>query len=131
MIPPNETAAALTTFLRATYELAWIRDKWLPDVVQVILFYLLDAPLLYLYLYGPSFMGIGFWGGRPFEDICAAMTGVSSGHWFELAGRCQSIIKQRFDSFLVLLYVPLFYVVLFALVRRFCLCRCPPGIVRK
>ena len=56
-------------------------------------------PLRRLYLQGPSF--VGFWGGQALADVCAQMSTVPASFWAEHPDRCDVLVEQRLQSFVV------------------------------
>lgn len=120
-------------------------SAFVPAVVQVLLFYLLDLPLFHLYRNGPSVWGIGFWGGQSYETICSQITSTDAQFWAQHVGECYGIIQRRFDGFLIMVYVPVFYLLLAATIvyagrcaftwpQRFCraeLVTCKPRTKRR
>jgi len=58
----------------------------------------LIAPFRALYLLGPSVQTLGFWAGRPQEDVCAEVTGTAASFWATNKDECASIIETRFIS---------------------------------
>ena len=96
----------------------------LPSMIQYLIDALLEAPLFQLYLSGPSVHSVGFWEGRPKEEICATMTGVPSSHWSVNQSLCEELIMNRFESWMVLLYVVIYGWILLKIVcqvTRLCL----------
>lgn len=75
-------------------------------------------PLAILYLHGPAMYGYGFWAGKEFPEICSALTGVSSGFWASHPDECTNLIRKRFDSFVIILFVSLYAYMIFLSVRR-------------
>lgn len=56
------------------------------------------APLRYLYDFGPAFGGWGFWEGRPPEDACAEITGVSASFWAQQQAPCFELLDRKFHA---------------------------------
>ena len=56
-------------------------------------------PLRRLYLQGPSYLG--FWGGQALADVCAQMSTVAAAFWAEHPDRCEELVTQRLQSFVV------------------------------
>ena len=56
-------------------------------------------PLRRLYLEGPAYLG--FWGGQAVEDVCAQMSSVAAAFWAEHPDRCDDLVTQRLQSFVV------------------------------
>jgi len=75
----------------------------------------IEDPLFELYINGPAFHGVGFWQGKPNEDICAELTSVSSSHWIKDSQECNDIIQRRFFSTVVVIYTAIYFTVLFKL----------------
>ena len=91
---------------------------------RTILFFIFEAPLLTLYLQGPSLFGYGFWEGKPFNEICAHLTGINASYWSESRndGECIALIERKFNAFLVFgyfcMYIAFILALLVACVRR-------------
>lgn len=84
-----------------------------PDAVQSLLILVLHVPLMHLYLRGPSWCGLGFWAGAEASVICASMApGTSAAFWQEHQQACRALITKRFQSWVVLIYVPVYYAAL-------------------
>ena len=58
-------------------------------------------PLRRLYLQGPSFFGVGFWGGAAPPDVCAQLSTVPAAFWAEHPGECEDVVTQHLQSFVV------------------------------
>ena len=58
-------------------------------------------PLRRLYLQGPSFFGMGFWGGAALPDVCAQLSTVPAAFWAEHLGECEDVVTQHLQSFVV------------------------------
>ena len=58
-------------------------------------------PLRMLYFDGPELGGYGFWGGRPPEDVCAEMSGLSSRAALLNPDGCTELLERRFAAFLL------------------------------
>jgi hypothetical protein len=85
-----------------------VTTKALAQIVQPLYQYGIRWPLMYVYLYGPSFklgfgQTFGFWNGVPVHDICAQKTGASSDHWLNNIEECQQLIKNDLHGLEVLL----------------------------
>lgn len=80
-------------------------------------------PLLIFYLHGPRWGNWGMWGGAAPSDMCAYMTTVDAMHWKQHPDVCIHLIRQRFFSFLLLIYATVYLFVLFKLCYwLFCSC---------
>ena len=96
----------------------------LPSFFQSIIDMLFEAPLFQLYIHGPAFHNFGFWEGRPKEEICSSMTGVPTSHWSINQMLCEELILNRFESWIVLVYVGIYLWILFKIaLQTFKLCR--------
>lgn len=109
-----------TVELIEQYEIAMQHFKhYVPAIVQLVLFYTLDLPLFHLYRNGPSVLGVGFWNGQAYEQVCAQITRVDASFWANgNMDTCHSLIQRRFDGFLIMLYVPAFYLLLVLLIAK-------------
>jgi hypothetical protein len=69
----------------------------------------LIVPARHLFLAGPTLMGC--WSGMPLQDVCAGMTGVPAAFWASAssADECHDIIDRHVWSYLVPLYVALYF----------------------
>jgi hypothetical protein len=61
-------------------------------------------PLKSLYFLGPSFSGVGGWGGTNAADICSQITQVPASHWINYSEVCSELLERKFSSFLVLFF---------------------------
>jgi hypothetical protein len=91
-----------------------------PSPVRTVLFVLIELPLLYLYLQGPQFAGIGFWEGQPFHAICHQLTKVDADHWQENMDVCEQVIERKFYAVLVAVYCVLYIICVIVVVRFGC-----------
>jgi hypothetical protein len=84
------------------------RRPYIPEWLRWLLTGLVEAPLLYLYLNGPDLGGVGGWRGTAPEEICAQLTSVHTLHWQNNIDACYSLVFQRFDSNLTLVYTVMY-----------------------
>lgn len=73
-------------------------------IVRFILTCVLEGPLAELWLNGPCVMGVGFWEGRPYADMCSYyLPGVPQTHWLspENARDCETLINRKLNSFIL------------------------------
>jgi hypothetical protein len=80
------------------------RKLYTPEWLRWLLAGVVEAPLLYLYINGPDWGGIGGWRGTAPEEICSQLTSVHTKHWQRNLDECYSLVYQRFDSSLTLVY---------------------------
>jgi len=100
------------------YNWMWIEIVFQIHYVTLVLSYIryvFEYPLYFLYLNGPSYMGC--WFQLPLIQICEQLTSVSHNHWQEHWAVCESLVHQRFMSFMYTLYIVLYYIVLFIVCR--------------
>jgi len=73
----------------------------------------ISAPFRYLYRHGPMLVvagvTVGFWDGLPSEEICGIMTQFKAEFWREHFLECEDIIHRKEQSFVVMIYVFLYY----------------------
>ena len=70
---------------------------------------LLFAPVLALYIHGPTVAGIGFWSGREHADICVGLSSLPR-HVFDAdPALCHAIIQRQANSMLVTVSVCLYF----------------------
>jgi hypothetical protein len=81
---------------------------YIPEWMRWLLAGVVETPLLYLYLNGPDLGGVGGWRGAAPEEICAQLTSVHTSHWQNNIDACYSLVFQRFDSNLTLVYAILY-----------------------
>lgn len=70
-------------------------------------------PLEKLYLYGPTFRGWGFWGGRKWDDICSELTQVDAEFWHNNKKECANLIERHFFQFVVFIQVVVYFYILY------------------
>lgn len=75
-------------------------------------------PLAWLYLKGPFILGM--WGSLPQEDICAQLTGTKTDTWVSLPNECVHIINNHFHSWVIFLYVLIYFILLTICVKSCC-----------
>jgi hypothetical protein len=90
-------------------QLAQFAIRWIPHWFHVLVRWTLLFPLHVLYRHGPALLGVGFWEGRPTEDVCAAITGVDSRFWAMHRDACVQLIDRKFQSFALTLTVLLYF----------------------
>lgn len=114
----TSTAVILSATATTTYSIIQ------QPLLRSLLFLVLEAPLLTLYLQGPQLGGYGFWEGLQYNEICARLTGVDAAHWSSSSGmvECLHLIDRKFNAFLILNYFILYIFILFLSVP--CLVRC-------
>ena len=75
--------------------------------------WIISQPFRYLYRHGPMLViagvTIGFWDGLPSEEICGIMTQYNAPFWREHLTECEEIIHRKEQSFVVMIYVILYY----------------------
>ena len=62
---------------------------------------LLLGSLRRLYLHGPAWWGVGFWGGQDRADICAQLSTVPAAFWDTHPEECHTLVEQHLRSFVI------------------------------
>ena len=62
---------------------------------------LLLGSLRRLYLHGPAWWGVGFWGGQAREDICSQLSTVPAAFWAAHPEECHALVEQHLRSFTI------------------------------
>lgn len=75
-------------------------------------------PLRRLYLFGPSFMQFGFWGGIDQSEICKSVTTYSENFWILNSFQCDDIIEKKFVAFRVSVEIILYFFILYKVARQ-------------
>jgi hypothetical protein len=70
------------------------------------------TPLARLYIWGPSWGTLGFWGGKPMHDICAQLTSLSSDFWLKHPEQCVEVVSKTFYSLIILVETVVYVVFL-------------------
>ena len=68
------------------------------------------TPARHLFLQGPALLGC--WQGSPLEDVCAGLTGSPSKFWAgseDTRRECNDIVDRQVFSFLVVIYVVMYF----------------------
>ena len=93
-----------------------VLSRWL----SVVLWFVVEMPLVHLYLRGPQlpFVG-GFCQGADPADICMQLSLVPSQHWKQNPDACALLIYRRIQSFLILTYTVLYFGLLLLFVKSF------------
>jgi hypothetical protein len=63
----------------------------------------IGAPLRWVYLFGPSISGYGFWEGKSAAEICSRVTDVKASFW-EMdrnRGECLNLIETKVHAFTI------------------------------
>lgn len=100
----------------ATTATSWLASP----LIRALLLYLIDIPLLDVYLNGPSFLG---WEGQKHEDICSAMTHVPAHEWATNPPACDDLIMRKFNAIIVIIHF-LLYIIVLALICGCTMCTC-------
>ena len=87
------------------------------EFVNSISYALFVYPLKSLYFLGPSFSGIGGWGGTNPADICSQLTQVPASHWLSYSEGCKELLERKFSSFLVLFLCSMYLWMLWKIVN--------------
>jgi hypothetical protein len=58
-------------------------------------------PLRVLYFDGPSWNGMGFWGGARGDDICSQLTNVPATFWLANLDQCYDLLNKKFNAFAI------------------------------
>jgi hypothetical protein len=66
-----------------------------------------------LYVYGPTVAGIGGWQGKTPENICSHLSPSPQDFWLRNMDECHRLITQQFYSWVVLLEVILYFMILY------------------
>jgi len=77
-------------------------------LMRRIIFTCVELPLLYVYMFGPSMGGYGFWEGKQLDIICSELTAVPQEHWTENIDVCETLVTHKFNSVLVAVYFVLY-----------------------
>lgn len=91
-------------------------------LLTTLLAYVLDRPLLELYMHGPALMGWGFHEGKEHALICAEYTGIPEMHWREAVEECEILIMRKFNALLVSLHFALYLAIVCTVVWSICGC---------
>lgn len=61
----------------------------------------IGAPLRWLYLFGPSLLGWGFWEGKTAAEVCSRLTNVEAAFWERdlNRGQCLELIEAKVHAF--------------------------------
>ena len=86
---------------------------------QVLAIYqwVIIRPLRRLYIYGPSFMEYGFWGGRSSSQICQSITTYSEAFWQSNVSACEDIIETKFRAFHITVEIIVYFMLLYQLAK--------------
>ena len=71
------------------------------------------GPFRRLYFQGPEISGFGFWQGRPSNEICSMITGVSGDLWIKNMYECEDLLDRKFVSFVILVEIVLYVYVVY------------------
>lgn len=102
MLSANSTSLVLYNYHRYTL----ITHPW----VRSLLYFVLEMPLLALYLGGPGWLG--GWSGRDISAVCADLTGVPETHWYINQWECERLVIRKFEALLIAFYFGLYLVAL-------------------
>ena len=61
------------------------------------------TPMAKMYLFGPSFLGWGFWAGQDLSQICSQKTNVPSEFWEKNPLQCVQLITKSFYAMVVVI----------------------------
>ena len=82
--------------------------------------FILGNPVRYIVLNGPrirlGLLDVGFYDGKPIEFVCADITGVSHLHWNFDHTECETLLQNRIDSWLILVFGVFYLFILMRLV---------------
>ena len=100
-LAPTETAlaAVIPPYTEVTAQVQHL----VRNTTQGLLNMLFVRPLAQLYLDGPT--ALGFWGGRPMQDICAHLTNTDANFWLASdrnVAECHAHVERHFNSWVVL-----------------------------
>ena len=104
-------------------------EQYTKYVIMFIFQTIYLRPLLFLYFYGSSIHGIGFWGGMSPTNICAQLTHTDPVIWNN-SDYCDDILMRQFDSFFITMSFFVYAFMLYVLYKflttgfSFCVNRC-------
>jgi hypothetical protein len=82
-------------------------SKTMIDIVSEKLYqiyeYTILTPLAKIYLFGPSFLGWGFWAGQDLSHICSQKTNVPADFWEKNPVQCVQLITRSFYGMVVVI----------------------------
>lgn len=79
-----------------------------PQFLGWLSYYAVEVPFLYLFLYGPSVMGAGFWEGKEMHVICSEVTQIDARHWLANEEECELLVMRKFVGWLVVVHTVLY-----------------------
>ena len=94
----------------------------IPAFVHPIIYYLVEYPLMLIYLHGPAFGVIGFWQGKTMPDICSSVTAVDAAHWEINKQMCADLIRRKLNGFIVFVCIVWYFLTLVYLQLLFMRC---------
>lgn len=105
-----------------TAEQFWSFVIFGPSLLLSPIIHFLMYPFFRLYLYGPSYGIIGFWGGRDYSEICYELSGhsMSAAYWKsspEIMKKCKSLVFKRFEQFFTIILILLYIYILNLIVK--------------
>lgn len=121
-LAPTDTA--LSTILAPCTEASGMLQQFVQNTTQGLVNLLVVRPLAQLYLDGPT--ALGFWGGRPMQDICAHLTHTDASFWLASdrnVQECQAHVERHFNSWVLLVGTAGYFSVAAAIAYA-ALCRC-------
>lgn len=90
-------------------------------IVSFLLFlytWIVELPLWFLYVNGPSIGGWFFWEGRNSYDICASLTVMPSDFWKgPNALACETLVYNHFRTYMTLLICVVYFFTLISICR--------------
>lgn len=102
----------------------WNEFSWFRGIYQFfykIYLYFILAPLFYLYINGPSFLGFGFWKGKKFSEICSEISGVKDTLFWEISIenqlKCKELIYTQFYSICILIIIIIYFIILYTIIK--------------
>lgn len=108
-----ELGKTMTPVFSAIHGLFYTGATWFSALFMGVF----SAPLLAVYLNGPEFLTLGFWGGGSPVEICNRLSTISPEYWVTRTPECIEIISSRFQAFVFSLSSTFWCVILLALVR--------------
>lgn len=107
---PNTTTTHLALVKETLLRVTGVTRDAVPSLLVTAFFWLIEFPMLALYLHGPSFNGWAFWAGKSHDEICSTLTGVDAAHWRVHEAVCETLIYNRFQSHLWFIVIVLYFV---------------------
>ena len=109
----NKIGTAMTPMASGIHTIFYKSATWFGHLFMGVF----SCPLLAIYLYGPSFMNIGFWNGKSSGEICTNISTLGPDFWSSRSNDCIDIILSRFEAFVFSLSSVFWCIILYILFR--------------